>query len=110
MTYQEWKEKHPDTLYLILKKEWFDVMKTGAKKVEFRRVCDYWNSRLAGDKYTHVWFNLGYDGDAPAFVTEFKGMEVIESVDEVGKGWVVQSDKPHYKIKLGRILFKKGVK
>lgn len=35
-----------DTIIFNLKKEWFDKIKSGEKKVEYRRICGHWIGRL----------------------------------------------------------------
>lgn len=35
-----------DILHLFLEYKWYDMIECGAKKVEYRRICDFWNSRL----------------------------------------------------------------
>lgn len=42
------------TLTLPLKKKWFDMIKSGEKKEEYREICDYWGVCLAGHD---VWAN-----------------------------------------------------
>ena len=42
------------TLTLSLKKQWFDMIKAGIKKEEYREICDYWGVRFAG---RDVWAN-----------------------------------------------------
>lgn len=42
------------TLTLSLKKQWFDKIKSGEKKEEYREICDYWGVRFAG---RDVWAN-----------------------------------------------------
>ena len=58
-----------DTLHLFLKGKWYDMIASGAKKVEYRRICDYWNSRLLAidekdrivyRSYNSVIFHRGY--------------------------------------------------
>lgn len=34
------------TLYLPLKKEWYNMIENGEKKEEYREINDYWKSRL----------------------------------------------------------------
>lgn len=34
------------TLYLPLKKEWYNMIESGEKKEEYREINDYWKSRL----------------------------------------------------------------
>ena len=33
-------------LHLTLKKKWFDLIKSGEKKIEYQRIKDYWKTRL----------------------------------------------------------------
>lgn len=42
------------TLTLPLKKQWFDMIKSGIKKEEYREIRDYWGVRFAG---RDVWAN-----------------------------------------------------
>lgn len=70
------------TLTLSLKKKWFDLIKAGIKKEEYREISDYWKKRLFSNKvfckgvceicnakkcpkeifnsYEHLIFTLGY--------------------------------------------------
>lgn len=55
-----------ETLYLPLKKKWFDMIKSGEKKEEYREITDYYRSRLfegwdsvqAGGLY---WYNNQFE-------------------------------------------------
>lgn len=42
------------TLTLSLTKKWFDLIKAGIKKEEYREITDYWGVRFAG---RDVWAN-----------------------------------------------------
>ena len=42
------------TLTLSLKRKWFDMIKAGIKKEEYREICDYWGVRFA---CRDVWAN-----------------------------------------------------
>ena len=42
------------TLTLSLKKKWFEMIKAGVKKEEYREICDYWGVRFAR---RDVWAN-----------------------------------------------------
>lgn len=53
------------TLYLIVKKKWFDEIKSGRKDTEYREAKEYWRKRLTGKSFTHVQFKNGYAKDAP---------------------------------------------
>lgn len=43
-----------------LKKEYFDAIKKGEKKEEYREVKDFWKKRLLNKKYRYVIVKLGY--------------------------------------------------
>lgn len=53
------------TLTLSLKKKWFDLIKSGVKKEEFRALSEYWVKRLVDKdgnirKFDRLVFTLGY--------------------------------------------------
>ena len=62
----------PNTLQLSLKKTWFDMIKAGIKKEEYRDINNYWTNRfvaamipltgtiLAFKKFEKIVFTLGY--------------------------------------------------
>lgn len=95
----------PAVLKLTIKKEWFDLIKSGEKTEEYREVKSYWESRLQlyrGEKisasewgrfyeewyslelvnrisfqnYEYIEFKNGYSKDAPTIITECKGISV----------------------------------
>ncbi len=105
------------TLFLHLKKEWFEKIESGEKTVEYREVKDYWRQRLQrsvifyqhgashwlldiyhGKIYTDVCFSLGYSQKA---ILRF-AIDDIHVVD--GKSTDLAISKPVYAIKLGRRL------
>ena len=43
-----------ETLFLILKRKWFDKIKAGRKWYEFREATPYWRKRLEGREYASV--------------------------------------------------------
>lgn len=47
-------------LILNLKKEYFQEIKSGAKKEEYRLCTPYWQKRLENKKYDKVLIKLGY--------------------------------------------------
>lgn len=53
------------TLFLPVKREYFEQIKSGEKTQEFRLVNDYWRKRLEGLKepYGKLIIALGYTGD-----------------------------------------------
>ena len=48
------------TLYLPLKKEWYEMIERGVKTEEYREIKTYWNIRLIYKGLTHVKFSYGY--------------------------------------------------
>ena len=49
-------------LHLILKKEWFDKIKSGEKKIEYRLATPFWEKRLWKKEWKNITFQLGYSG------------------------------------------------
>lgn len=101
-----------DTLYLPLKKEWFEKIASGEKTTEFREVKPYWIRRLRrsvlalhrgrfeqipGKIYDRVCFSLGYGGKTMTF-------EIADIYIVNGKDTDLAIEKPVYAIKLGRRL------
>lgn len=63
-------------LHLTLKREWFDLIASGAKKKEFRLMTTYWYKRLSNIdvpvdhpdrflKFDEIHFRNGYRPDSP---------------------------------------------
>jgi hypothetical protein len=109
------------TLHLTLKKKWFDMIKSGVKKEEYREVKAYWMKRIAGldgcgtgynftilrdagfNFERHIFdtiiFHNGYGKNAPKFEIECKSVVV----DQGKKKW----GAPDYRVfvlKLGEII------
>lgn len=51
-------------LFLILKAKYFNLIKSGLKKSEYRLLTEYWLTRLTSYDYKSVVFQLGYAKDA----------------------------------------------
>jgi len=79
----------PLTLFLTIKKKWFDEIKAGIKKIEYREFKEYWRRRLEGRQYDTVTFQNGYNADSPRITVEYLGFYVADGC---------------YCIKLGDIL------
>lgn len=47
-------------LTLNLKKEYFEQIKSGEKKFEYRLKKDFWTKRLVGKEYSKIVIKLGY--------------------------------------------------
>ena len=67
------------TLKIVIKGEFFDEIKSGVKKIEYREITAFWTSRLytsEGKKrnYDSIEFINGYNKDARRLVTEYGGV------------------------------------
>ncbi len=74
-------------LKLVLKQKPFEVMKTGEKRVEYRRNTPYWRARLT-DQSTGRWrrfgsveFSHGYSRGRGQFTTQCVSMQLIDFVN-----------------------------
>lgn len=83
----------PTVLHLNLHREFFAQIAAKTKHIEYRDQTSYWRKRLEGRKYDAIQFRNGYATKAPEMLVEFLGVRRI-------KKW----GKPHYAIRLGRIL------
>ena len=73
-------------LHLNLKKYWFDMIKCGVKKEEYREIKDYWIKRFKDmsltppfkpfKEFSVIEFKNGYAKDAPTMRVEFKGIRI----------------------------------
>jgi len=91
------------TLFLTIKKEYFDQIKRGAKKSEFREYKPFWIKKLMNadgsfQSYDFVLFRNGYHPDAPKLLVKFNGTRVKKE----RQGWF-RSVK-YFEIKLGEII------
>jgi hypothetical protein len=60
-------------LTLAIKKKWFDMISSGIKKEEYRKIDPYFCSRF--DKpITHIKFTNGYGKKVPSVTVELIGM------------------------------------
>lgn len=106
MTNQEVKK----VLKLTLKKKWFDLMKSGEKKIEFRDPSDWIFSRLLDEnsnekEYDLIEFKNGYGTNAPSFLCEFLGWDIEEKQTEYIFGSVkIISEVGTIKIFIGKVL------
>ena len=107
-------------LYLSLKKKWFDMIKSGEKKEEYREMTSYWIKRITDIKscmdelntlvmtgkpvpmkpYTHVHFTLGYpkkDDYDKHMIFELKSIRVRHGNEK----WGAEPNKNYFVIELG---------
>jgi len=95
-------------LRLTLKKEWFDLIKNGKKKFEYREYKQHWISRLLKDgtrNFKEVHFINGYGKHMPSMRVEFTGMQILEGRNiEAENSEPVDVKKKYFVIGLGEIL------
>ena len=82
-------------LHLNVKKKWFDMIKSGEKKEEYRQDKLYWKIRFVKEGYwltqtckvfDVVRFKNGYGKNAPWFDVECKGIS-IEDISAIKPEW-----------------------
>lgn len=49
-----------NTLDLVLKHKWYNMVESGEKKEEYREIKPYWDTRLRGKIYGFVKFHKSY--------------------------------------------------
>lgn len=92
-------------LILPIKKQWFDMIKSGEKKEEYREIKEYWTSRL---KYYTPALILGSNTErvAPTFEVGFRNgynknspMLICKCKLRIGPGkeeWGAEPNKEYY--------------
>ena len=83
-------------LHLTLKKEWFDLILSGDKKIEYREIKNHWVKMLENKQYDYIHFVNGYGKHRPW-------------MDVTMKGVVKDRGEKVYKIHLGEILRKGNI-
>ena len=105
-------------LILNLKKQYFEEIKKGIKKWEYRLCTPYWDKRLINKNYDKVIIKLGYPKDSEKekiLIFNYRGYEIQEILHEhFGKEVVqVYAIKLHEDIKTcancGRVLTKEEI-
>lgn len=77
------------TLTLTLKRQFFNQIAAGTKKLEYRDIKPYWTQRLEGKVFDEIVFRNGYSKNAPTMRVEWLGMT---------------KSKNQYIIELGKVL------
>ncbi|MCA6489113.1 MAG: ASCH domain-containing protein [Chitinophagaceae bacterium] len=85
---------------MTLKKHWFDMIKSGYKKEEYREIKPYWESRLEGKTYDFIIFKNGYSPDAPTLKVQCLGIEKKNANPD----WCGGDSSLYFAIKLGSII------
>ena len=91
------------TLYLILHREWFDLIASGKKTSEFREYKPYWTIKLQGVAFTEINFKNGYAKDAPVMRVRLKKIIVREKGEAKPQNGEILPYKC-YELVLGEIL------
>lgn len=99
-----------ETLHLTLNKQWFDMIKSGEKKEEYRSIVPYWTKRLCEFnkkenvyeiyKFKFVEFSLGYPkkGDTEK-IMKFKINDIVIGLGK--EEWGAEPGMNYFIIRLG---------
>ncbi len=91
------------TYRLTLKRKWFDLVKLGEKKFEYREIKPYWQHRMNNIKQcSHIEFVNGYHDDSEKIVVELLNV----SIGKPMKGMIEDEflDKSFYILTLGNLI------
>ena len=80
-------------LHLTIKKQYFDLIISKQKIIEYRKITPYWITRLENKTYDIIYFRNGYSRKSPYLIAEFNYLRKI-----------IYHNKFHYAIYLGKIL------
>jgi len=61
-------------LTINIKRKYFDLIKNGKKKEEYRLIKKYWIDRLENKEYDFIRFQNGYNSDSEKFIIEYLGI------------------------------------
>ena len=76
-----------EILHLNLKAEYFDQIKDGSKKEEYRLYNDYWRKRLLFRKYAGILIKRGYP----------KRGDASKTIERLWRGWTIKEiTHPHF--------------
>ena len=95
------------TLHLTLKRNWFEMIRSGVKMEEYRDCKPYWAKRLENKTYDVVEFRNGYRPDSPCVIRPFEGCVIREGPDACHPDWG-EPTRDHYVISLGDDLIWSG--
>jgi hypothetical protein len=101
------------TLFLVLKKQWFEMIESGEKKEEYRSQCQYWSRRIwqKRKELTRVVFQFGYKKDAARMEFEIAGFALLYSrscpavgdfTPELKPEWGYEAGDSYYVLRLGK--------
>lgn len=97
-------------LTLPIKKKWFDMIKSGEKKEEYREIKPYWTKRFAHNLYDLIIYNptatISYAQGTLRFKNGYqKNAPIIECFIELRqdygkKEWGAEPNKLYYVLKI----------
>ena len=100
-------------LHLNLKRKWFDMIKSGEKKEEYREIKPFWNRifkpshhvKIKGTWYpcsmVKVTFSNGYSKDRDQFQAKIAGIRFNSKGREE---WGADKNKNYYVLEINRII------
>lgn len=65
-----------NNLFLIVKKQYFEEIKSGIKTKEYKLATDYFSKKLIGRNYRTVTFQNVYSANSEKLVLEYKGVDL----------------------------------
>lgn len=71
---------------LILKKQWFDMIESGQKTIEYRDATDYWLKRIVNRTIKIIHFRHGYASDARRMIFRCNAVHQKQAVIELHLG------------------------
>ncbi len=85
-------------LKIVIRKEPFDLIASGKKKIEYREVKPFWHSRLYdvnGKKrhYDSIEFINGYNVDAKRMVAKYEGFDKKGKLYHIKVGKIIKKSK-----------------
>lgn len=63
------------TLFVTIKRTYFDQIASGEKKKEYRLQTPYWEKKLIDRNYDSIIFQAGYSKTAPRMTVEYLGYQ-----------------------------------
>lgn len=89
-----------NTLKIVIKAQYFDLIASGEKTIEYRDVTPFWTSRLFDENgkrrlYERIEFINGYNTNARRMVTGFEGFSTRNNLYNIKIGKIYQ--KPNRK-------------
>lgn len=92
-------------LHLTLTREWFDLIASGIKTVEYREIKPHWEKRLLNadrtpKQFDAIKFKNGYGKNDPTALVIYQGLVIGPGRPE----WGAPLGKDVFNLKLGEVL------